>query len=192
MKKLSAILAILVLFQVILLAQEEAVNNRLNWDFNLSIGKSFVKPSTFFSPELTDIFEFTRIINNHLKIGFCSSMARFQGNKSFSLPYVYKVNIGEISPVILYDLNRIITIGGGPALYYLGFSSTFNKIGFIIKSNLKYPKTSRLFAQIDFQYRYVGKIDKITYYDYSHHSLFTSYNINSSHFYVGIGIGLRI
>jgi len=190
MKKLCTIPAFLVLCTVIILGQKEPDDKRFNWDFNFSVGESFVRFSTLTSPELTGFFEFNRVIKNHLKIGFCSSTARFHSNTFYSLPYEYKVNIGEISPVIIYDINRFITIGGGPAYYFLGFSSTFNKMGFIIKSTLKYPKTSRLFAQIDMQYRYAGKIDKI--YDLYYHNSYSSYNINTNHFYLGIGIGLRI
>ena len=188
MRKLWLVLTISTLSSVMILGQKVKDVKHYKWDFILSFGSSFSKSNS--SLGLSNFFEFDRAINDHIKIGICSSIDRFQSNEFYSSPYDYKVRISEISPLINYELNGFITIGGGPAFYDLGFSSDFNKLGFIIKSSLKYPKASRFFTVLDIQYRYSGKIDEIV--DSYYHRSYSSYNINTNHFYLGLGLGIRL
>jgi hypothetical protein len=171
----------------------------VKWNFSVSAGSSFSLKNPglpgplngiFLRGLVSTFFEVDRKIMPNLSIGLTSGTSMFSKSSFFSSPVDTRIEIKEISPVIQYNFRNMVLIGAGPVFYDLVFPSELNKAGFIVKSTFKYPLKSRVYAKIDTQYRHSGIIDRI-FELYGHKSFYYD-NVNTNHFYLGFGLGLRL
>lgn len=123
---------------------------------------------------------------HHEETGFL-----YTGFSVFFIAPVYSIN--------LYDYFRI---GIGPALYLTETHESigrekkyFNntKIGLLIDAGLRYPSKSLFFAELNFQYRIVGKVE-VGPFKLGHGedmAFLPKTEINYKHYLIGVGFGIR-
>jgi hypothetical protein len=212
MKYFYLILSMLFFSSNLLTGQEQKISEPQRWDSKLSIGESFMGLGSDFISTLNQTFsgsdlklgnrlatsiEISRIFRNHLKVGINTGITVIQIKNSPIHYDPYKFNVFEISTLVGYEIANSFSIKAGPAFYHISYSpsgvtnlSTFNKGGFIVASDIKFLKTSRFYLQIELLYEKIAQIDKLEVDFYNHKSYF-SYDLNTSHFYFGLGIGRR-
>jgi len=146
-------------------------------------------------------FEVTRSINKNLVGGICLNRTEpaeiFGHAGSGSAQYLdITIKVKSISPVIMYNLNNCLFIGGGPSLNYIysrtdiyyGFHSK-STIGLMLKSSINIPAKGRIFVKAEMQGRLAGK-QKIGPFDVNG-AVFPESKINLNYLYFGIGAGIR-
>jgi hypothetical protein len=206
------ILSMLLLSSNLLKGQEQKNSEPPGWDLKLSFGESFMGPGNDFISTLNQTFsgsdlklgkrlatnfEISRIFKNHLKVGINTGITGIQIKNSPIHYDPYKFNIIGISSLVGYEIANTFSISAGPALYHISYSpsgvtnlSTFNKRGFNVASAIKFPKKSGFYLQIELLYEKIAQIDKLEVDFYNHKSFFC-YDLNTSHYYIGLGIGRR-
>ena len=112
-------------------------------------------------------------------------------------------SVYNISPIFSYNLYNIVRIGIGPSVYFTnawessnhpeGVDVEYNhtKVGFIIDFELKIPKKSRFFFELNAQYRYVGKAEIGPFNENPYRDILPKTEVKYNHVFIGSGFGVR-
>jgi hypothetical protein len=212
MKHFYIILSILFFISSLVKGQEQKNSEPPGWDSKISIGEPFMAPGSDFISTLNQTFsasdlklgnrlaanlEISRIFKNHLKVGINTGIIGIQIKNSPIHYDPYKFNIIGISTLVGYEIANSFSISAGPAFYKISYSpsgvtnlSTFSKGGFVVASVIKFPKISSFYIQLELLYEKIAQIDKLEVDFYNHKSFFC-YDLNTSCFYIGLGVGKR-
>ncbi len=137
-----------------------------------------------------------------LNAGF-TPLGEVHGNKNDSRLTLSStvISLGTLVSINVYD---IFKIGVGPALYITntfsgelldGGAEKFRKVklGILIDSGLRFPKSSRVFFEFSFQVRLAGKSEVGPFTPDSYYNeTFYKTSINYTHGFVGAGVGFRL
>jgi len=148
------------------------------------------------------------LIGDVIKIGVLMSNTmiggttgrHFDPNVSLEMKYT----VLTLSPLILLQVHDMISIGLGPALFinHTGQirerdESTIDRVkhlGILSEVKIVYPQQTRLFLELTGHYRYMGtsEIDPFQIEHTGGTLTFPSFESNFSHFYLGLGFGIRL
>jgi opacity protein-like surface antigen len=143
-------------------------------------------------------------ITGPLAIGISTGYTHLGDIHGYNTGYLNINNsVFSISPIISLNSYDIVRIGLGPALFFTNaFTGNLldpgeekyrhKKIGFVIAFGFRIPKTTRVFFEFDFQYRYVGKADigPFTVDNYQSATL-PKTSVSYNHAFIGAGFGFR-
>lgn len=110
-------------------------------------------------------------------------------------------SLRSVSPQLTLGVYDIISLGAGPALYFLKIRDTkidtfqkHNKIGADISLNFRIPKKSLFFVTLDLNFKWVGTYSVGPYSKSFNDTVetFRETKVNYNHLSVGYGFGLRI
>jgi hypothetical protein len=218
MRKILLILLVLALWTSQNNAQIQTTSKPLKWDLKVSIGFSVDNPTekdftnygswppsaiTSFHYNLPWNLEVKRSLAKNITSGISIKKRGFEGT---FFTQKQKFSSTGLSPLLLYNLKDLFLIGGGPSVYIVRHKDynpnsilvyKMSKIGFELTSSLRFPQKSRLYAELDASYCFVGKIKQFEFTDVTAGSnddvlFFYARNISMSYIYFGIGIGLRL
>jgi opacity protein-like surface antigen len=121
---------------------------------------------------------------------------------SIDLNISYKVI--TVAPTISVNAGGLLRAGIGPALHFTQTSNTTNyipsdirsitKVGFLTYAGISFPTHTRLYLNLDFQYRYIGKV-KIGPFEMTdgiYMAVFPETLVRFNYFCIAVGLGLRL
>ncbi len=124
-------------------------------------------------------------------------------NPALALDLQYSV--ATLAPTLSYELSKAVRLGAGPALYRTevrqersgsGFLKTQSatKVGALAELGVSLPADSRVCVALSLQYRLVGHVTigpfESTVGQYS--ATFPATSVKYDHFFVGVGVGVRL
>jgi opacity protein-like surface antigen len=116
---------------------------------------------------------------------------------------VYIYSVFTVAPELSVHTGNYVRAGIGPAFYLTrswteqgggvnDIQSTF-KVGFLTYAGISFPPKTRLFINMDLQYRFVGaaKIGPFKITSFNNSATFNEAKVNYNHLFVSAGIGFR-
>jgi opacity protein-like surface antigen len=218
MKNIIFLISFLILTTASLFSQVNSNDKQFKWNIEFTGGQLIGGPNQDLKTAVIEEgYTSDLVLNNKLSwsvdanrriisnLRFDLVMSTSQCNMNFKIGnaewLISKFRITTISPLLIYNFRDFIFIGGGPGIYlirylwydYMGQDGNYHKLGLLLKSTLEFPRKTRFFAKVDFQYRYIGSINNVPFSWQGRHGeiYYQSDKIGMNNIYFGFGIGIR-
>jgi hypothetical protein len=173
-----------------------------NQDLKTALITSIYPHSLAVNNDFSRSLNVSRKINNYLSLDVCASnsLCYIHSTDYIWLKSKFKITTASLS--FMASFKDVFFVGLGPAVYLISYSWTdepgetdgSQRMGLLFKSTLKFPRKTRLYARLDFQYSCVGKMYNVPFsWPYGRSSIYMgSATVNMNNTYFGFGLGIRL